>query len=50
MFGCASRAATTASRPLEVQIIHQDAYTYAAIGGPDETLGQDPAGGVRVPR
>jgi hypothetical protein len=34
---------------LEVQIIQQDAYTYAAIGGPEETLGQDPPRGVRIP-
>ena len=34
---------------VEVQIIHEDPYTYAAIGGPEQTLGQDPAGGVRVP-
>ncbi len=35
--------------PLKVQIIHQDAYPYAAIGGPDQALGQDSAGGVRFP-
>ena len=34
---------------LKVQIIHQDAYPYAAIGGPDQALGQDSAGGVRFP-
>ena len=34
---------------LEVQIIDQDAHPYAAIGGPDQALGQDPAGGVRFP-
>ena len=33
----------------EVQIIHQDAYPYPAIGGPDQALGQDPAGDVRFP-
>ena len=34
---------------LEVQIIHQDAYPHAPIGGPKQALGQDPAGDVRVP-
>ena len=34
---------------LEVQIIHQDAHAYAAIGGPEQTLGEEPPGSVRVP-
>ena len=34
---------------LEVQIIHQDAYAYAAIGSAEEAFGQDPPRGVRVP-
>ena len=34
---------------LEVQIIDQDAYTDAAIRGLNQTLGEDPAGGVLVP-
>ncbi len=34
---------------LEVQVVEQHAHAHPAVGGPNQTLGQQPAGGVRLP-